>query len=176
LTAVGRSVTLIRLTRFEGIALARLLVVLLVAAVAAACGADRSDSEPVWTLARLKATTDKYRDVARAKADGYTFAGDDCVEGAGIHYVNRRLLRTGALDPAKPEALMYVKRRGSLVLVAIEYMAYDRGQPRPRVLGRPLDGPISVLVLPEPFYFEHVWLFLRNSRGVFAPLNPAVRC
>jgi hypothetical protein len=54
----------------------------------------------------VKAATAEYRDVARAKADGYTYAGDDCVEGAGIHYVNRALLRTGALDPAKPEALM----------------------------------------------------------------------
>ena len=118
----------------------------------------------------------KYRDVARAKADGYRYAGDDCVEGAGIHYVNHRLLGTGTLDPAKPEALMYVRREGSLALVAIEYMAYDRGQPRPRVLGRALDGPIFVSVLPEAFYFKHVWLFRRNSRGVFEPLNPAVRC
>jgi len=68
-----------------------------------------------------------------AKKEGYVPL--PCASGAdtgsmGIHYVNLDLLGDGALDIAKPEAVLYEPQKdGSMKLMAVEYIT-EKGRPR----------------------------------------------
>ena len=73
----------------------------------------------------LKAASARYHSEP-GDDDGYSGAGEPCVaspEGTmGIHYVNRSLSADLALDPLRPEILLYVpKDDGELELVGVEY-------------------------------------------------------
>lgn len=95
--------------------------------------------------------------------------------GMGIHYVNGDLLKSGVLDIAKPQAVMYEPMPDcTLALIAVEYIA--------------LKGPVALqghmmnynsapnsYGLPE-FYEMHVWAWKKNPLGTFADDNPDVSC
>lgn len=144
------------------------------AILAAAPAAARSE------LAAVRAATARYHDVARAVADGYA-STVECVAipgaGMGVHYVNGALVADPALDPLRPEVLVYEPQAGGqMQLVAVEYMIpkamWDARSPdaRPTLFGATFeDGPMATYAL-------HAWVWEGNARGVFAPFNPSVRC
>jgi hypothetical protein len=144
-------------------------------------------------LQSAKAATDKYRNVARAEADGYrTVPGPDgqpvCVAspagGMGIHYENERLMANNALKITQPEILVYAPQPdGSLQLVALEWLKADSDQDPstttdlPRLFRTPFDGPHEGHHPGMPIHYDlHAWLFQANRAGMFTQFNPAVRC
>jgi hypothetical protein len=103
----------------------------------------------------------------------------------GIHYTNPELVADGAFDPARPEQLLYAPNpsgRG-LKLVGLEYRKDDADQSlataedRPTGFNRPFDGPMAGHSPGDPVHYDvHVWVYVRNPSGMFAPFNPAVSC
>src|SRR5437764_260904 len=87
------------------------------------------------TLANARDATAIYTDPPAALAGGYSLltdaAGLACIDmpgqGAmGVHYVNGTLIQSGALDPARPQALVYeVRPNGGLQLAAVEYVVFQ---------------------------------------------------
>ena len=131
-------------------------------------------------LAQVKRATVRFRDPEAAKAAGYQ-PTDECVDsrsGAmGFHYVNPKLIADPALEPRRPEILLYVPDQdGRLRLGGVEYFALDTGQRAPRIFGRRLDGPMTHGGTAPSHYDLHVWIFERNPRGVFNQYNPRFRC
>jgi hypothetical protein len=135
-------------------------------------------------LAGVRAATAAFHDLSVAEAAGYgLFPG--CFAhpegGMGVHYVQFDSVGDGAIDPLKPEALVYEPLRGGGTrLVAVEYIviAATWSQPGPpTVLGQPLefvDTP-NEFGLP-PFYELHVWIWQPNPSGMFTEWNPRVSC
>lgn len=99
----------------------------------------------------------------------------------GFHYYNPTLLGDGALDPTKPELLVYVPSGNGVRLAAVEYMmpvSTWNGPSAPTLFGVPFDGPMPE---HEPatsgdHYDLHVWVWAHNPAGEFATWNPAVTC
>jgi hypothetical protein len=132
-------------------------------------------------LAAARAATARYQDVARATADGYQPVGE-CVAipGAamGVHYLSMPLLADPALDPERPEVLVYEPQKGGgMKLVAVEYMipkaAWDAKNPgkRPTLFAGTAfeDGPMDTYAL-------HAWVWRHNPAGIFAPFNAQANC
>lgn len=148
------------------------------AAVASLLLASSATAETL--VDRVRAATERFADVAVAKAEGY--APLPCVSGGGggamgIHYVNGDLLQDpeGSLDISAPEAVMYEPQAdGSLELVGVEYITF-KGPAS-------LDGHLLHLVgAPnryglDPFYQIHVWAHRDNPAGPFANMNSDVSC
>ena len=139
-------------------------------------------------LKAVKAATARYHSIEQAKADGYTGVDEPCVaspEGAmGIHYVNPALLQDPALDPLRPEILLYVpSANGKLKLVGVEYWKADADQKldtredEPTLLDQPFGAPMEGHAPGMPVHYDlHVWLFKDNPAGMFAPFNPTLTC
>jgi len=126
----------------------------------------------------------KYKDPAVAVRDGY-LSTLGCVhykDGAmGVHFLNPALI-SPAVDPDKPQILVYEPKGGKLELVAAEWFVplatgVDK---RPALFGQPFDGPMAghEPLMPSGLhhYDLHVWLFKDNPKGLFAAINPAVSC
>jgi len=138
-------------------------------------------------LAEVRAATAKYHRVEVAIAEGY-FNTRECVAspaGAmGIHYVNRALRDDPALDPTRPEVLVYEpQKNGQLRLVAVEYFvwraAWDALSPSssPTLFGEPFFRSFGPAAHGLPDHYElHVWLWRNNPSGMFAQWNPKVTC
>ena len=154
-------------------------------AAASLIGRAGASPDPVQ-LAQL--ATEKYRSVAQAEADGYVRASP-CVAspagGMGFHYVHPGLMADPALDPLRPEILVYVPKgpRAPLKLAALEWLKADADGSlltdgdRPSLFGQPFDGPMPGHAPGEPVHYDlHVWTFKKNESGLFAQWNPAVRC
>lgn len=138
-------------------------------------------------LGQVRQATRTYRDVNTAIAAGYVqFFG--CVHeplaGAmGIHFVNAARVGDGAIDAAKPEALMYDARPdGRLDLLGAEYVVFkdawdSRHSTPPMLFGRTfvtVDAP-NRYGLP-PFYELHAWAWKANPAGPNNDWNPRVLC
>lgn len=134
----------------------------------------------------VRLATEPYKDVAAAEAAGYgLFHG--CVssasEGAmGIHLVNGALVGDGALDAARPEALLYHYSNGHWHLSGVEYVTlaeawHENNEGPPMLQGQVFNyvGSPNRYGLPA-FYELHVWAWRRNPLGTFADFNPRVRC
>jgi hypothetical protein len=77
-------------------------------------------------LAEVRRATAAFHDVADAAAAGYVF-GETCVESPagvmGVHTPNPGLIGTQALDPTRPEVLLYLpKPGGGMRLTGVEYL------------------------------------------------------
>lgn len=116
----------------------------------------------------------------------------------GIHAVNPALLADSAVDPLRPEILLYLpKSNGKLELVGVEYwtiaLANTTSGPmpwfgaqapplgfftlQPAVLGQTFDGPMEGHAPGMPWHYDlHVWVAEANPSGVFAAFNPAISC
>ena len=139
-------------------------------------------------LQAVKAATARYRLFGQAKRDGYTVAGEPCVASPlgtiGIHAVNPALLGDPAIDPLRPEMLLYVPRKnGKLRLVGVEYFKVDADGDlatdgdRPSLFGHPFDGPMAGHSPTMPVHYDlHVWLWKHNPSGLFATFNPSASC
>lgn len=174
---------------FAALAVAAVIVAGTLASHEVSAGGDykqHKKSHPTGLVRTVLKETRNFRDINEAMAQGYgLFLG--CVssphEGSmGVHYVNGGLVGDGALDAARPEALVYEPRRGKLRLVAVEYVvladAWHSGNEEPPAL----DGQVFNYVgspnrygLPA-FYELHVWAFKDNPHGMFSDHNPRVSC
>jgi hypothetical protein len=175
---------------------ASLLVLPLLATLALA-GIALGDSQS--QLAPLRDATDQYHDLQTAIDEGYTVElpdvfGETCIadlatpsEGAmGVHMVSLDRVGNPALDATNPEALVYERRNnGTLKLVAVEYVVFDTGQPRPKLFGVPFDRNDGSRFGLPPFYALHAWVWKPNpfetsapddTQGIFNAWNPRVTC
>ena len=146
-------------------------------------------------LQRAREALDKYRDPVVAVHDGY-WSTVGCVTypkpggtgevpyksgGMGVHFVNFGLLGK-ALDPLKPQILVYEPVGEKLQLVAAEWFVpiSPEVKDRPRLFGQPFDGPMEGHHPLQPkalnHYDLHVWLWKDNPYGMFAPTHPGVKC
>jgi len=147
-------------------------------------------------LAEARSATAIYHDPAAAKAAGY-LPTDVCVADPnlgvmGQHWVNPALFTTdpAAVDPAKPQALLYVPTAGGVKLVAVEYIVFAPGRvpaanpnqvdpSGPSLFGQHFNGLMAGHEPGMPTHWDlHVWLWQHNSRGTFAQFNPstAISC
>ena len=102
----------------------------------------------------------------------------------GVHAINFALLMDPAIDPLRPEGLLYAPNEdGQLKLVGVEYLKVDADQnlatdgDRPSVLGTAFDGPMPGHDADMPVHYDlHVWLVERNPNGLFEQWNPAISC
>lgn len=167
------------------------VVALLVATAPAAAQQPTLPAE----LTSVRAGLEKYRDPIVAIYDGY-LSTVACIEypkgaaegtmqyapgGMGVHFLNMGFVGP-ALDPAKPQVLIYEPVGDSLRLVAAEWFmpAEVAAKTRPSIFGKELQGPMEghQPLMPAGFhhYDLHVWLWKNNPAGVYSPTNPAVRC
>jgi len=156
--------------------------------------AAQNPKEMTPELQKVREALDKYQDPVVAVHDGY-FSTLGCIEypkpgaagqvpypagGMGIHFFNVALM--GKLDPLTPQVLVYQPVGGKLRLVAAEYFVplSSEVKERPKLFGRPLDGPMvghHPLMPHELKHYDlHVWLWKKNPAGLFAPTNPDVKC
>lgn len=166
-----------------------LIVSLLAAAFSAVASAATGDSSD---LARARQATARYHDLEVAKAAGYGLlvdaAGIACIDnpgvgGMGVHYVNGALVGDAAVEPTKPEALVYEPTAsGWLRLVAVEYVVFQQAWDATHASPPTLFGQQFELVpagnrygLP-PFYELHAWIWKHNPLGLFNDWNPRVAC
>jgi hypothetical protein len=135
----------------------------------------------------VRESTRRFRDVRVAEAEGYVLqfgcvSGSD--EGAmGVHYVNFPLVGDPALDPTRPELLVYEPMpNGQMKLVAADYLvlvdAWHAKNPAPPELMGQLfhlfESP-NRFGLPA-FYTLHVWAWKENPHGAFVNWHPTVSC
>jgi hypothetical protein len=147
----------------------------------------QSENSASRLVEQVRDATAIYRDVNQAA--GYEPFGG-CVSGPeagamGVHFVNQALLRDGALDVTKPEALIYEFKNGRARLVGVEYIViaaqWDAAHPEPP-LPPVLEGQLfhfndspNRFRLP-PFYELHVWAWRDNPNGAFVDWNTRVSC
>lgn len=135
-------------------------------------------------LARLRAATAAFHDLAAAEAAGYApfyVCTAEPGQGAmGQHFVNGALL--GTLDPLKPQALVYEPTTSGYALVAVEFVVLAAGWDAthgtpPQLFGQTF-GRVNApnrYGLPD-FYELHVWVWKPNPSGMFYEWNPRVSC
>jgi hypothetical protein len=100
----------------------------------------------------------------------------------GIHHINGDLFADPAIDPLRPEAVMYEPQAdGGLKPVGIEYVVLQDAwraaghDAPPTLMGQQFKLTTNFFDVP-PFYALHVWLWKENPDGLFASYNPAVAC
>jgi hypothetical protein len=136
----------------------------------------------------VREATARYRDADAAVAAGYV-PTDECEAdpaqgGMGYHYAHSDLVADGAIDPTRPEVLVYAPGPdGDLRLGAIEYLNADADgdvgtdDDRPTLFGEPFDGPMEGHVPGQPVHYDlHVWAWWPNPAGELAQFNPTVTC
>ena len=163
-------------------------IVAVCAFVFAAIGVAGGAASPSSELQAVKAAMSRYHSFEQAQRDGYSVVGEPCVASPlgtmGFHADNEALMADPAIDPMRPEILLYVpKPNGKLRLVGVEYWKSDADQnlmtagDRPSVFGVPFDGPMPGHNPTMPVHYDlHVWLFADNPSGMFAPFNPTLSC
>jgi hypothetical protein len=164
--------------------IAVLITFAMIPAINAAPGASGNDVNSA--LAQVRQATVKYHDVTLAEADGYV-STEECVEvpglgGMGIHYVNFILAGDQAVDPLRPEVLLYVATEQGFRLVAVEYLlialANTPEGPAPWFEPDPADErPMPGHEPEQPWHYDfHVWLWQANPNGIFEDFNPNISC
>ena len=142
-------------------------------ALLAGCDADAPAPDPLQAqLDAVRAATARYQDFAAAQADGYTVDATGYRTGMGHHFLNPALL-DGTFEAERPELLMYVPVHGGMVLVGVEY-ATPAGLASPPPAPEGFAGAADVWVINEEFglWTLHLWNWLENPDGRFAPMNP----
>lgn len=167
-------------------------------------GAGLRDVGP--DLAAVRAATAQFHRAEVAVAAGYSFENEPCVASPagtmGIHAPNLALVGTQALDPERPEALLYLpKPDGGFRLTAVEYIQvvllrnpatgvvapwfpstpwpsnYVVVTPTPQLFGKTFDGPMPGHNPAMPWHWDlHVWVWANNPNGMFAQWNPSLSC
>ena len=126
-------------------------------------------------LNTVRAATARFHDVAHTGHGGYTrfldCMDDGVSKGMGQHYVNMALLGdNGALDVAKPEALVYDESSGKARLVAVEYVVPGAPtDPAPHLLGQTFTYQSMLGV-----WKLHYWIWRTNPDGIFRDVSPSV--
>ena len=158
-------------------------------------GAPASAAKLSPELVSARDALAKYADPILAVRDGFfsTVACVDFPHGAkdgpvtyppgamGIHFLNTANIGP-ALDPAKPQVLIYEQVGNKLKLVAAEWFmpVQVAGGKAPAIFGQTLNGPMDghEPIMPKELkhYDLHVWLWKDNPLGVFESTNSAVKC
>jgi hypothetical protein len=136
----------------------------------------------------VREATERFKDPAVADNEGYQLAFG-CVSGPdagamGLHFVNMDLVGDPALDPRRPEIVLYeplpngrVRLTGADFLVlASAWDALHPGEP-PQIMGQLLhlfEAP-NRFGLPA-FYTLHVWAWKENPTGTFVNWHAKVSC
>lgn len=132
-------------------------------------------------LAQLRRATAPFHSLDVAMSAGWSAPISDCIEspagGMGFHYGNPALLDDGgALDPYRPEALLYEPTQsGGLRFVGVEYIIPEADlpatAPAPSVQGQLLhfNPTLGLWIL-------HAWVWKHNPAGIFEDFNPRVSC
>ncbi len=163
-----------RLRTLRGGVAATLAILFLLAVAGTSLAAGKAD------VPAIRAATQQYRDIAAALADDYVFFYT-CTEQPGVgtmgqHLLNGALLDDPAIDPLRPEVLVYQPTRaGGYRLVAVEYVTFEAGQ---TVLGQSMNTvPVGNRYgVPVQFYAKHAWIWQANPNGLFADWNPSLTC
>jgi hypothetical protein len=135
----------------------------------------------------VREVTERFRDVRVAEAEGYALQFG-CVSGGeygamGLHYVNFPLVLDGALDPARPEIVIYEPLpNGRLRLIGADYLVlandwHAKNPAPPELMGQLLhlfESP-NRFGLPD-FYTLHVWAWKENPTGTFSNWHAKVSC
>ena len=131
-------------------------------------------------VAKLRAATDAFHDLAKAQAAGYPTTTPNCVAdstmgGMGRHYLDRAIY-DDKLDIEHPEMLIYAPAAdGKYHLVGVEYVVPFRLLPdsstAPRLFCQELRPHRQF-----KYWYLHVWAWTKNKAGLFADWNPAVKC
>ncbi len=130
-------------------------------------------------VARVRAATAAFAILDSAVAAGYerhvpTCYGDQ--HGAmGFHHVNRALL-DARVEVERPEILLYERHAdGRYTLNGVEYIVpyriWSKDSVPPTVLGEKLKRADDLNL-----WYLHLWAWRENTAGIFADMNPAVRC
>jgi hypothetical protein len=136
----------------------------------------------------VREATERFKDPAVADGEGYKLAFG-CVSGPdvgamGLHFVNMNLVGDPALDPRRPEIVIYEPMaNGRLRLIGADYLvlasAWDTlhpGEP-PQIMGQLLhlfEAP-NRFGLPA-FYTLHVWAWKESPTGTFVNWHANVSC
>jgi len=145
-------------------------------------------------LTRIRAGSAPFRNVARAEAAGFVDVSG-CVSappgapfsGAmGHHYLNFDRLADIGVDPSRPEIMLYLPdASGRMELVGVEFAvnaqawhALNGPDVYPAVAGVRFDPPNPAASSPivQTSYTLHVWNWVENPDGMFAPFNPTLSC
>jgi hypothetical protein len=178
-------------TRSKKVQMAVLFALVLLAMFTSLAFAAGGETNPavLRDLAKVRQVTAKYHDVNVAYADGF-IRTPECVAspdgGMGIHFINPARLMDPAINLLEPEILLYTETEDGLKLVGVEYFqgigAPDTPVPNPAppaavLFGRPLDGPMPQHEPGQPPHYDlHVWVWMHNPSGMFAPFNPNLGC
>jgi hypothetical protein len=129
---------------------------------------------------RVRAATAAFRKLSAAVAAGYDSTASECyaapnVGAMGYHHVNHTYVDK-TLEIEKPEILLYERLAdGSYQLNGVEYIVPYRLWPAdsvaPRIMGRELQRADDLKV-----WYLHMWVWKRNSAGLFASWNPDAAC
>jgi hypothetical protein len=145
-------------------------------------------------IRKVKDATRRFWDINQAYAEGYV-EKFGCVSGSdagamGVHLVRFDLVFDPALDPSKPELLLYEPGpNGSMTLTGADFLVlkadWEKAHPtKPGELPPvpELDGQLFHLFeapnrfgLPD-FYTLHVWAWKSNPEGAFVNWHPQVKC
>jgi hypothetical protein len=178
-----------RIRALIGISLGLILVSSSTALSVAKNGHGRNVDPDGLDARAVRDVSSRFRDLDEALAEGYVMFYK-CTEQPGVgtmgqHFVNLDYVGDPAINPLRPEVLVYEPtRNGGYKLAAVEYVVLaadwvnafgpDR---KPTVLGqdmlfRPLGNRYD---LPD-FYERHAWLFKDNPAGMFEDWNPKASC
>jgi hypothetical protein len=152
-----------------------------------------TDRPSALQVARMRAATATFHNIANAEDAGYGLlhdvAGLTCIAmpgegGMGVHFVKGPLVADPGLDIRHPEALVYAPDRdGTPRLAALEFIvdkaAWDAHHSKPPRLfdARSFDlTPAPNRFGLDPFYSQHVWIWKNNPAGVLSMWNPLVHC
>lgn len=166
----------------------RSVAVVVVAAVLAILAVAPTASARQSELAEVRQATARYHDLDVAIADGYQLGYRGVVTGCiahptdgamGYHFFNAELFEDPAVDPTRPEGLVYEPGpNGQLRLVAVEWVVPSAvweasgNDGAPSVLGTDL----HVLNPALGWYIHHAWIWKPNPSGMFSDWNPNVDC
>jgi hypothetical protein len=167
-------------------------------------GTTATSSPSTEVVTEIRRHTERYQDVARAREDGYLQAGGMLARhGIHFVNLRLQLLAvTVGLDLSRPPALLYVERDGDWRLAGIEYVlaqapsgpgpipaeAWERHEASCHYRDdeelaaasssscpskHPSTGSPFVIWHPT-LAVAHVWAFIPNPAGPFAPENAAL--
>jgi hypothetical protein len=154
----------------------------------AAAAAQRQSAEPAGDLIRaVRDSTRRFRNVEQAKAEGYLLMFG-CVSGPddgamGLHYVNLELVGDPALDPSRPEIVIYEPLpNGGRRLIGADFLVFAESWHASNTATPQIMGQLMHLIespnrygLPA-FYTLHVWAWKPSPTGAFVNWHADVSC
>jgi hypothetical protein len=158
-------------------------------AVADPAHADRKSPHSGDLVQTVREATRRFFDVRRAVAEDYQLMFG-CVSGPddgamGLHYVNMALVGDPALDPLRPEIVIYEPLpNGGRRLIGADYLVFAKDWHTANGAGNTpkLMGQLMHLIESpnryglDAFYTLHVWAWKPSPTGAFVNWHSDVSC